>query len=590
MSEITTNFTSYFENLNDLEYVLAGLKLHNKLGSKSSAEYFKNEPASITSFFGEASFDFIYLFKEDNMIVGLIQGGSITYDPEAFCKLLASLGCTMSVTNNYYDQVGESDSFGYKGQKKLKFKTVLTAFKKLSPTFAFKFALSSNQSKLAIELLEKGANPNILLNERQAIEFVASNSYWAILRKMVKCGANVNAQSPDSLASSGIDVHYEGGMTAMHYVASFGNVELLKLLVNKGAYLDAQNARGESSLHRAVMYEEIKQIYYLVEQGADVNLKDNAGMTPFLDILGMSSYSTNEIKLFLQNGADLSVTCNIGGNALWHVSSRCPMDYDAIELIKSLGINFISPKKAYKGNAVENFEIAIAHGDIDYIKKSNLPEDPDQLAMFLIDAASTNRLSIAKLLIDAGADPMRIQSEETHDYDAQYHALAMAKESGFKEMVSLLTKHSKTQCRNEIQNHARVMAKFTEIIGYMESKKLFDYTYEADVIKAKPFLLSLKNLFTDSFFDKFTNSEYETNFLKHFYLSAVNPITTYQTNKAIKIETKKDGVFEARKETECNGDFVCYFQDINGELLIMDVILMGGLSFNRIRQLSSCSV
>ena len=126
MSEITTSFTSYFEDSNDLDYVFNGLVIHSKSDKEGLVDYFNDKSETAATFFNNASFGFVSLFKEEDIIVGLIQGGTITYSPEQFLESLASLGCTMSVAMNDYDQVGESDSFGYKGKRKVKYKTVLT--------------------------------------------------------------------------------------------------------------------------------------------------------------------------------------------------------------------------------------------------------------------------------------------------------------------------------------------------------------------------------------------------------------------------------------------------------------------------------
>lgn len=566
MSEITTSFTSYFEDSNDLDYVFNGLVIHSKSDKEGLVDYFNDKSETAATFFNNASFGFVSLFKEEDMIVGLIQGGTITYSPEQLLESLASLGCTMSVAMNDYDQVGESDSFGYKGKRKVKYKTVLTALKKISPTFAFKFAITANQSKLALELLENGANPNTIINQRHAIEFVASNSNWKLLRKIVKCGADINAQSPNELlGGSQVDLYYEGGMTAMHHVASRGDLGLLKFLIDNGATLDIQNSQGESSLFRAVMYDSKKQIDYLVESGADVNLKDKEGMSPFLYILNEPDYNLDTIKLFIRYGADINTTCGNGGNALWYVNERLPVDHKAVDYIKSFGINFHPPKNVYSGNIIENFMIAIQHGDERFLNRNLLPTDPDELIILLFAAITSQRLSIVKRLIDANADPMRVGNLTE---DIQIHSLDLARSDGSYEIRTFLTNICQAQLADEKKYHDKVKTVFMDFLKYINENPL-DYNKHPGDTDNLQQLLGMKKYFSPSYFKKEqATPEQELYRLKFVHDAANRP---YLSHESIELRTLRNNIIEVTKLTKYNGNLSCYYQDVNSKLVIVKV-------------------
>jgi len=72
-------------------------------------------------------------------------------------------------------------------------------------------------------------------------------------------GVNVNAKSE------------ERGMTPLHYAASYGNVEVAKFLISKGANVNAQAAYYETPLHAAARNGNVEIVKLLVSKGADVH-------------------------------------------------------------------------------------------------------------------------------------------------------------------------------------------------------------------------------------------------------------------------------------------------------------------------------
>jgi ankyrin repeat protein len=73
----------------------------------------------------------------------------------------------------------------------------------------------------------------------------------------------------------------ETGEYLIHYAAVSGNEKLIRLLVQKGANLNARDQRGETPLAHAVAHQEkTKPVKVLLELGADPNVADNEGRTP----------------------------------------------------------------------------------------------------------------------------------------------------------------------------------------------------------------------------------------------------------------------------------------------------------------------
>ena len=69
------------------------------------------------------------------------------------------------------------------------------------------------------------------------------------------------------------------GWTALHYAASSGQVEIMKLLLDKYAFIDAQSPNGTTPLMMAAMYGSPDSVKLLLDEGADPLMKNQQNMT-----------------------------------------------------------------------------------------------------------------------------------------------------------------------------------------------------------------------------------------------------------------------------------------------------------------------
>jgi ankyrin repeat protein len=87
-----------------------------------------------------------------------------------------------------------------------------------------------------------------------------------------------NGSHPD-IPSSESGVGHDGE-TALLQVAFWGRLEIAKLLIERGANVNAKAADGAVPLHEAARMGHVDVARLLLEHGADVNAKDNKGETP----------------------------------------------------------------------------------------------------------------------------------------------------------------------------------------------------------------------------------------------------------------------------------------------------------------------
>jgi uncharacterized protein len=80
------------------------------------------------------------------------------------------------------------------------------------------------------------------------------------------------------LVARGADVN-KTGWTPLHYAATGGHVEIIQLLLDHDAYIDAESPNGTTPLMMAAMYGAPGAVKLLLDAGADPTPKNQVGLT-----------------------------------------------------------------------------------------------------------------------------------------------------------------------------------------------------------------------------------------------------------------------------------------------------------------------
>jgi len=163
---------------------------------------------------------------------------------------------------------------------------------------------------VAMLLIEKGADINLTAKGYSVIMYAVVNNRTDFIKMLVHKGANVKTSKSDL-------------QTPLHFVAKYHNVEIAKLLIKKGADVNAVDEfAGETPLFYAIHgddfdqfdpAESLKTIKLLIKKGANINIKNKTGESPLM----VSLRKSNKIALLLiRKGADLNATDTIGRTAL----------------------------------------------------------------------------------------------------------------------------------------------------------------------------------------------------------------------------------------------------------------------------------
>lgn len=153
-------------------------------------------------------------------------------------------------------------------------------------------------------LLSHGANVNAYdRQDRRAIHWAAYIGSTEIINALVSHGADINCR----------DKHL--GDTPMHAAAAAGQISAVKVLLNLGVDINAQNSRKDTALHRACCNGQDVVVNELLEENAEVDICNDQGMTP-LHYAAASSDGAVCLELLVTHCAKVNVHNNAGKTPL----------------------------------------------------------------------------------------------------------------------------------------------------------------------------------------------------------------------------------------------------------------------------------
>ena len=149
------------------------------------------------------------------------------------------------------------------------------------------------------ELLRAGADVNAAQGDGMtALHWAAENGRIELAEVLVFAGANPEAATR------------LGGFTPLMVASRAGHAGIVRLLADAGANLEATTETGETALHYAAWSGNPEIAVALAEKGAEVNAQESAnGQTP---LMFAAAYGRTEVvRTLLEAGADPSIRTNV---------------------------------------------------------------------------------------------------------------------------------------------------------------------------------------------------------------------------------------------------------------------------------------
>ena len=203
------------------------------------------------------------------------------------------------------------------------------------------------------------------------------------------------------------------GATPLMYAAAFGNAQQMKLLLESGADVNAQNVFHATALIWAG--GDAVKSRMLIEHGADINVRTQQGQTPLM-VAARRNGNADLVRLLLEKGAD---TKTPGDTTLIPAAQSGDVDIMRLLIENGANVNCVSPRigetplyhAAASGN-VEAVRLLLAKGANPNAGLKNLTRVIGGSTLDigigkqtpLMWAAPTGSLELIRALIDAGAN------------------------------------------------------------------------------------------------------------------------------------------------------------------------------------------
>lgn len=126
-------------------------------------------------------------------------------------------------------------------------------------------AVAEPSPKVAEVLIQaKGINVNFLNSaDESALMYAALKGHLAMAKSLISKDADVN----------------KTGWTPLHYAATNGHVDVIQLLLDNHAFVDAGSPNGTTPLMMAAQYGSPQAVKLLLDEGAEPLQKNQQGLT-----------------------------------------------------------------------------------------------------------------------------------------------------------------------------------------------------------------------------------------------------------------------------------------------------------------------
>ncbi|KAG7409856.1 Ankyrin-2 [Fusarium oxysporum f. sp. rapae] len=161
---------------------------------------------------------------------------------------------------------------------------------KAIPASLFYAAAASSSPTLIKLLLQHGANPNIAPDGRFPLTVAAEYGNVEMVKVLLECGVDIDAQ-------------YEGDDTPLHMAMKGNHPETIMVLIEAGANVSSANRSGLQPLHMVPQCDKSAEIIdALLAKGADLSAVSNDGLTILQSSAEVSNFDV--VRLLLERGAN----------------------------------------------------------------------------------------------------------------------------------------------------------------------------------------------------------------------------------------------------------------------------------------------
>ena len=227
-------------------------------------------------------------------------------------------------------------------------------------------AIESGNQDEAIRLIEGGADVNAKDEYgRTPLHMAAGNNAVDVVNLLISKGADINAEVNRGKVQGNWEIWFNGGKVPLHYAASSSAVDAMALLIRKGASLSAKDQWGRMPLHLAAESDVVDGVAFLIGVGADINAQSGSGTTALNDAVFSDNFGV--ATWLIKKGANVNIADSDGDAPLHRLSVHVVNDRESVIDLVNLLIDNGADVNARDSNGVTFFEDVIRY-DADSVK------------------------------------------------------------------------------------------------------------------------------------------------------------------------------------------------------------------------------
>ncbi|WP_341814053.1 MULTISPECIES: ankyrin repeat domain-containing protein [unclassified Wolbachia] len=274
--------------------------------------------------------------------------------------------------------------------------------------FAFNDAIVSNSKCIA----------SICNSEDVIVEF---NKEKAILstEQLFDAVRRNNLSEVKNLLSMGADVNIRDrrGWAPLHYASDNDNkLDTSRAILNRNANIEAKTNIGETPLHIANAYGQLKIIELLIDKRANIEAKTNDGLTPLHVAIQHNNTTPKIIEFLIDKGVNIEAKIKDDQTPLHHAVFKDRLDI--VRVLSSRGANIEA--KTSDGKTPLDLAIQGNYTDIvGFLKQTELDKklltatengDLSEVKKFVGQGASVNAIEVGIF----GRKPIHIAAEKNY--------------------------------------------------------------------------------------------------------------------------------------------------------------------------------